>query len=314
LLGRLGDDRLQQQGRDWHTFPTSTPQEGCRFFPETNHNVCGDILEAWQANGLEFDGQPGISYAESLALFGLPLSDTQTEVLHDGNAYTVQWFERTRFELHPENDPPYHVLLGLLAVEVRQNIPTTQPTDAIITTPTAAATITATATVTPTPTLTASPTVTPTATATRSPTPTHTPTQGPTPTPTSTLPPANIRVSKIASVSEARPGEEFSYRLSVFASHPVPRLVSLSDPLPTGLAAIAITPADQCSLDGETVNCLVPASDGSPALVTIRVRVLETVAPGTILANQAMINADGEQARSETIHVLVREPVPTDSP
>src|SRR5262252_2965171 len=40
LLGRLGADRLQQQGRDWFTFPKSGAQNGCRFFPETGHNVC----------------------------------------------------------------------------------------------------------------------------------------------------------------------------------------------------------------------------------------------------------------------------------
>jgi hypothetical protein len=39
--------------------------------------------------------------------------------LSDGQEYTVQWFERARFEHHPENDPPYDVLLGLLGVEMR---------------------------------------------------------------------------------------------------------------------------------------------------------------------------------------------------
>ena len=31
----------------------------------------------------------------------------------------VQWFERARFELHPENAPPYNLLLGLLGNEIR---------------------------------------------------------------------------------------------------------------------------------------------------------------------------------------------------
>ncbi len=30
----------------------------------------------------------------------------------DGKAYTVQYFERARFEWHPENPAPYDVLLG----------------------------------------------------------------------------------------------------------------------------------------------------------------------------------------------------------
>jgi hypothetical protein len=131
LLGRLGADRLAQQGRDPFTFPKSQGQAGCRFFTETQHNVCGDILKAWRASGLEFDGKKGKSEAENLALFGLPLSDTMTETLSDGKTYTVQWFERARFELHPENQPPYHVLLGLLGNEARDGAkPAPQPTPA----------------------------------------------------------------------------------------------------------------------------------------------------------------------------------------
>jgi hypothetical protein len=119
LLGRLGVARLEQQGRNWFTFPKSEAQPSCRFFAETGHNICGDILAAWRANGLDL-GQPGISEAESLALFGLPISDVQTEEI-EGKPYQAQWFERARFELHPENQPPYNVLLGLLGNEVRDN-------------------------------------------------------------------------------------------------------------------------------------------------------------------------------------------------
>jgi hypothetical protein len=130
-IGRLGADRLAQQGRDWFTFPQSAAQEGCRFFPETGHNVCGPILAAWRASGLDLDGQRGVGEAESLALFGLPLSDAMSETLGDGRSYTVQWFERARFELHPENQPPYDVLLGLLGSELRaQPAPAPQPTPA----------------------------------------------------------------------------------------------------------------------------------------------------------------------------------------
>jgi hypothetical protein len=42
-----------------------------------------------------------------------------TETLSDGNDYQVQYFERARFELHPQNEPPFNVLLGLLGREVR---------------------------------------------------------------------------------------------------------------------------------------------------------------------------------------------------
>jgi hypothetical protein len=119
LLGRLGADRLAQQGRDPFTFPKAGAQPGCRFFPETGHSVCGEILKAWHASGLEFDKKKGKSEAENLALFGLPLSDPAVETLSNGQQYTVQWFERARFELHPENAAPYNVLLGLLGNEIR---------------------------------------------------------------------------------------------------------------------------------------------------------------------------------------------------
>ncbi len=119
LLGRLGVDRLTQQGRDWFTFAKGQPQDGCLFFAESGHSICEPFLSAWRASGLELDGAAGKSQAENLALFGLPISEPQTETMSDGKEYTVQWFERARFESHPENQPPFNVLLGLLGSEVR---------------------------------------------------------------------------------------------------------------------------------------------------------------------------------------------------
>lgn len=131
LLGRLGVDALEQQGRSLQNISPSKPQEGCRFFAETEQNVCGDILAAWQANGLERDGLLGISTAESLALFGLPLGTTHTETITNtegiSTTLTVQWFERARFELHPQNVPPFHVQLGLLGSELHATAQPMQP-------------------------------------------------------------------------------------------------------------------------------------------------------------------------------------------
>ncbi len=118
LIGRMGADRLGQLRRDWKTFPRIAPAADCRAFAETGHAICGELLAAWRASGLNLDGDPSISENESLALFGLPLSDATPERGSDGQTYTVQWFERARFELHPENAPPYHVLLGLLGREL----------------------------------------------------------------------------------------------------------------------------------------------------------------------------------------------------
>jgi len=118
LMGRMGADRLGQLRRDWKTFPRIAPSADCRTFAETGHAVCGELLVAWQASGLNLDGDPSINDSESLGLFGLPLSDAAPERGSDGRFYTVQWFERARFELHPENPPPFNVLLGLLGREL----------------------------------------------------------------------------------------------------------------------------------------------------------------------------------------------------
>ncbi|NJN68385.1 MAG: hypothetical protein HC884_17560 [Chloroflexaceae bacterium] len=128
VVGRLGVERLEQQGRSWWAFlkgsaevaaaaSSSSSPSDCRFFPETEHTVCGNILATWRSYGLELDGQRGTSETESLALFGLPLSEPQTETLDNGQTYTVQWFERGRFEVAPDVSPP-RVSLGLLGHEV----------------------------------------------------------------------------------------------------------------------------------------------------------------------------------------------------
>jgi hypothetical protein len=160
LLGRLGEDRLRQTGRNWRAFPTSTAQPNCHYIAETKHNICGDILTLWRANGIELDGISGINAAESISLFGQPLSDLQPETIN-GQRLMVQWFERARLEIHPTPAP---VLLGLLGVEYRSSKFQT-PTP--IATPTKTPTPIATPTKTPKPT--ATPTKTPKPTATRTP-------------------------------------------------------------------------------------------------------------------------------------------------
>ncbi len=117
-LGRLGDELLRRQGRDWQTFPQEQPRAGCRFFVETRHNVCEPFLSYWRAHGLEFDGRRGVSEAESLALFGMPLSAPANETNSSGDTVLTQWFERARFEYHPDNPEPYKVLLGRLGADV----------------------------------------------------------------------------------------------------------------------------------------------------------------------------------------------------
>ena len=77
-------------------------QTGSRIFPETGKTVSGDFLRYWDSHG-------------GLPQYGYPISDQMMEQSEtDGKTYTVQYFERARFEYHPENQAPYDVLLGLL--------------------------------------------------------------------------------------------------------------------------------------------------------------------------------------------------------
>jgi hypothetical protein len=97
-LGRLGDELLRSSGLDWTTLPRApeTPPE-CLAFPQTGHNICPPFREYWERNG-------------GLSMYGMPLTDAYPE-----QGLTVQYFERNRFEHHPEKaGTPYEVELGLL--------------------------------------------------------------------------------------------------------------------------------------------------------------------------------------------------------
>ncbi len=84
--------------------PQSAAATGQAFFPATGHTVSGRFLDYWQAAG-------------GLTQFGFPLGQPFSERNTDtGVVYTVQYFERNRFEYHPENSPPYDVLLGRLGI------------------------------------------------------------------------------------------------------------------------------------------------------------------------------------------------------
>lgn len=121
LIGRLGHTAAERAGLlDSEAFQrvdfVQAP-EGCLLFSETGHTLCGRFLDYWQSSGLEF-GDPGVSYAESLALFGLPLSEEFTD---PATGYVSQYFERAIFEYHPENDgTEFEVLLRRLGVEELQ--------------------------------------------------------------------------------------------------------------------------------------------------------------------------------------------------
>src|SRR4030081_3004253 len=76
------------------------------------HAVAGRFLEVWSSQGSE---------QNNVYVNGLPITDKRAEIsLTDGKSYDTQWFERARFEAHPENKAPYDVLLGLLGVTLTE--------------------------------------------------------------------------------------------------------------------------------------------------------------------------------------------------
>lgn len=86
----------------WSTLAIQAQTGGCQTFPQTGHKVCGRFLQYWSQRG-------------GLAQQGYPLSEEFVETSElNGKPYTVQYFERAVFELHPENRPPNDVLLSQL--------------------------------------------------------------------------------------------------------------------------------------------------------------------------------------------------------
>src|SRR5439155_727731 len=71
-----------------------------RYYPETGHTLGEPFKSNWLAKG-------------GLAVFGYPISEPYS----DDSGLKVQWFERARFEYHPDLPPQFVVSLGLLGVE-----------------------------------------------------------------------------------------------------------------------------------------------------------------------------------------------------
>jgi hypothetical protein len=124
LLGRLGAEQMQRAGI---VARPEVPRDKCMYFEQTRMNVCGRFAEAWRSYGLRLDGEAGIGFTESLALWGLPVSNEFVATFPDGTQRLIQDFERARFESHSENARPYDVLFGLLGKELRESTPGPRP-------------------------------------------------------------------------------------------------------------------------------------------------------------------------------------------
>lgn len=97
--GRVGVEFTKN--RDFPPQEFFANRSGMQYFPETQHGLRGAFYEFWQNNG-------------GVDILGYPISEELQEVLpEDGTYHTVQYFERARLELHP-NDPNQNVKVGLL--------------------------------------------------------------------------------------------------------------------------------------------------------------------------------------------------------
>ena len=88
----------------------AAPLVGATYYTATRHNLGGVFHDYWNAYG-------------GLAQFGYPITEEFSEPSPDtGQSVTVQYFERERFEYHPENaGGPYVVLLGRLGAQEAQS-------------------------------------------------------------------------------------------------------------------------------------------------------------------------------------------------
>ncbi|HUY99422.1 MAG TPA: DUF4232 domain-containing protein [Thermomicrobiaceae bacterium] len=93
----------RQSEAPFQPLPATTNSDGnCAFYAATGHRLCFGFQAYWQQHG-------------GLPVFGYPISEEFQE-----NGYTVQYFERARFEYHPSNPPAWQVELGLLGDQAAQ--------------------------------------------------------------------------------------------------------------------------------------------------------------------------------------------------
>jgi Tol biopolymer transport system component len=118
LLGRLGFEDAERRGLFEHPafkklpFDTQSDQHS-DFFPVTGHRISHGFRNYWRSHGLDL-GDAGVSYRESVGLFGYPISE---EFVDPRTGLVTQYFERAVFEYHPDNPDPHKILLRRLGAE-----------------------------------------------------------------------------------------------------------------------------------------------------------------------------------------------------
>lgn len=108
LLGLLGNE-VASDRRDEAPFqPVPNPgRADTLWFSATGHIIQGTFRRAWENGG-------------GLTVYGYPISEVFDELNPaDGQIYAVQYFERNRFEHHPDQaGTPFEVQFGLLGQQL----------------------------------------------------------------------------------------------------------------------------------------------------------------------------------------------------
>jgi hypothetical protein len=82
--------------------PTNTDSSNSVYFRQTAHYIKDAFLNYWLMNG-------------GVTLYGYPVSEETTL-----NGMDIQYFQRSRFEYHPDSSNPWHVELSAAGSEVTQ--------------------------------------------------------------------------------------------------------------------------------------------------------------------------------------------------
>lgn len=111
-LSLIGSTLTKERTEPAFTWLTSSLDPNRTFFRESGHTLGGAFGWFWQTRG-------------GLPVFGYPISEEFTELNPaDGKLYLVQYFQRARFEYHPENQgTPYEVMLGALGRQLLDSRP-----------------------------------------------------------------------------------------------------------------------------------------------------------------------------------------------
>ncbi|NNJ10717.1 hypothetical protein EKD04_010285 [Chloroflexales bacterium ZM16-3] len=103
-------------------------------------------------------------------------------------------------------------------------------------------------------------------------------------------------------MSEAAPGQSFSYSISVVTTNATNTQVQMSDSLDANLEVLSVsTSAGSCST-GQSVDCTLTLRDVNPASVTIQVRVRTSTPSDTVISNVA--SAGGSSSRNISVRVV----------